>query len=81
MGFEVLTKILSILTGVSSGISGIAEGIALAGLIIVLVIACAYGIWGCIKLGKVVMRMRVHQFALFVLGIGFALIAIAALLP
>jgi len=81
MGFESVLKVLSFLTGMGSGISSMAESIALVGLIIVFIIAIAYAIWGLVKLGKLVLRMKVHQFALFVLGIGFALIAIAALLP
>lgn len=81
MGLESVLKVLGFLTGVGSGISSMAESIALAGLIIVFAIAIAYAIWGLAKLGKLVLRMKVHQFALFILGIGFALIAIAALLP
>ncbi len=82
MGLEAITRILnSIVHGIWSGITSVTEGLVIAGFILIFLIAGVYLALGLLKLGRAILNLRIHQFTMLILGIGFALLAIAAIVP
>lgn len=62
-------------------IGGMKGSIALAGLILIGIVLIVYMLYGVYKLVRFTLRLRVHEFALLMLAIGMALIAVAIVLP
>ncbi len=79
MGLQVLYGLWTALT--SFKVSGITSWLALAGISIIAVVAAGYGIYGAIRLGKWIARMRVKEFSLLLLALGAALVGVAVALP
>ncbi len=79
MGFEVLEPILNIFRGIH--VNGLAQWLALIGIAIITVIAGAYLIYGLVKLGKMLLSLRIKEFTLLLLVVGAALLGIAVILP
>ncbi len=79
MGFEVLEPILNVFKGIQA--SGLAQWLALIGIAIIAIVVGAYIIYGLVKLGKMIISLRVKEFTLLLLAIGAALLSIAVILP
>jgi hypothetical protein len=79
MGIEVLSGITQWVT--SLGVSGISSWLAIAGFIIIVIVAAGYGVYGLIKLGKWLANMRIKEFSLVLLGVGILFLGLAAVLP
>lgn len=79
MGFEVLEPVLNLFKSMQR--AGLAQWLALVGMGIIVVVACAYFIYGLIKLGKMILSLRVKEFTLLLLVVGAVLVGIAVVLP
>jgi len=79
MGLEVLEPIINAFKGLQYG--GIAQWLAFIGLGIILTIGLVYAIYGLIKLGKMVLSLKVKEFTVFLLVLGAILLGIALVLP
>ena len=79
MGLEVFKPIIDSLGNIGS--SGISAWLAWTGLIIIAIIGGAYLVYGVIKLSKIIVSLKIKDFALLLLIIGVVLIGIAIVLP
>lgn len=79
MGVEVLYNLWSSIT--SANVSGAAQWLAVIGFALIVIVAIGYGIAGSVKLIKMISSMKIKEFSLLLLALGFALIGIAVVLP
>ena len=79
MGLDVLEPIVNMLRGLQY--SGVSHWLALVGLGIIFSIGLAYAIYGIIKLGKLVLSLRVKEFTMLLLIVGVVLLGLALVLP
>ncbi len=79
MGVEVLYNLWSSIA--SANVNGMAQWFAVIGFALIVIVAIGYGIAGSIKLIKMISSMKVKEFSLLLLVLGFALIGIAVVLP
>ncbi len=79
MGVEVLYNLWSSIT--SANVSGVAQWLAVIGFALIVIVAIGYGIAGSVKLIKMISSMKIKEFSLLLLALGFALIGIAVVLP
>jgi len=79
MGVEVLYNLWSSIT--SANVNGIAQWLAVIGLALIAIVAVGYGVVGSVKLIKMVSSMKIKEFSLLLLALGFVLIGIAVVLP
>ena len=79
MGLEVLNNIWSWV--MSLGNAGISSWLAVAGFLIIVIVAAGYGIYGLVKLGKMLFSMRVKEFTVVLLVLGVVFLGLAAILP
>lgn len=78
---EAVDIVRSFVEGFIGGLGSLKGSIALAGLVMVVIVAVAYGIYGGYKFVKFTLRLRPHEFALIFLAVGLALIVISILIP
>ena len=78
---DVVNVIKGIIGGFSINTSSLATTLALAGLIILGLLAATYFIMGLIKLGKAIWNMKVKEFILMMVVLGVAFIAVAIVIP
>ncbi len=79
MGVEVLYNLWSSIT--SANVNGMAQWLAVIGFALIVIVAIGYGIAGSVKLIKMISSMKIKEFSLLLLALGFALIGIAVILP
>ncbi len=80
MGVEVLWKIADLFSWVAA-IRTSSEFLALAGFILVGLVALVYVGKGVFTLGKWLVNLKIREFTLALAAIGIALIVIAVLMP
>ncbi len=79
MGIEVLQNLWSSIA--SANVNGVAQWLAVIGFALIIIVAVGYGVAGSVKLIKMISSMRIKEFSLLLLALGFALIGIAVVLP
>ncbi len=79
MSVGLISQLLSAVSGASVG--GLAHTLAVVGLVMIASVALGYAIVGGVKLIKKISSMKVKEFSLLILAIGFVLLGIAVALP
>jgi len=81
MGLEAVMDVLRGILRFSVDTSSVSRILALIGIGIILVLAASYGVYGAVKLGRAILRMRVRQFTAMLAALGALLIVIAIVMP
>ncbi|MEM2020883.1 MAG: hypothetical protein QXP80_01485 [Zestosphaera sp.] len=82
MGVEVLNILNELFTPLTNlGSSSLATVFAVFGLVLIIVVAVGYAVYGLVKLGKLLFSMRMKEFSLIMLGLGVAFLVVAIAMP
>lgn len=77
--FNVLNELFTPLTNLGS--SSLATVLAIFGLVLIIIVAVGYAVYGLVKLGRLLFSMRIKEFSLIMLGLGVAFLVVAIVMP